>query len=193
MKKNLIIPLTFFFCIGCAKQGSAQMTSQESAKKEIREAVNVIFQSLEKMDAEALFQSYANSPDFIFLTTDGSRADYQAARNHHAAWFMGLSSLIVTTAKDEFRFLPGSFVICAWQGQFAMTLKTGEQFKIDPFGITFVFSRIGNHWLVIYQHSSALPPFRYSPRSSHRPVNSFSVFASRARNATSARQNGQPV
>lgn len=166
MKKSLVATLALFFFFASAMQVPAQMNAreQENFKKEIREAVNVIFQNLEKMDAEALFQSYANSPDFIFLTTDGSMVDYQAAKNHHAAWFMGLSSLNVTAVKDEFRFLPGNTVICTWQGQFAMTLKTGEQFRIDPFAITFVFSKIDNHWLVIYQHSSALPPTPVQPK-----------------------------
>jgi len=44
-----------------------------------------------------------------------------------------------------------------------MTLKTGEQLKIDMFGVTFVFSKIDNHWKVIYQHSSSLPPAPQKP------------------------------
>lgn len=158
MKVKLFITLVLFFFFGYAGQAPTQTAPQESAEKEIRAAVGVIFHNLEKMDAEALFHSYANSPDFMFLTTDGSLVDFQTAKNHNAAWFMGLSSLKVTTIKDEFRFLPGGIVICAWQGRFAMTLKTGQRLLIDPFAITFVFSKIDNRWLVIYQHSSALPP-----------------------------------
>ena len=136
------------------------MAPQEQApvKTEVKEAVKVIFQSLEKMDVEALFRSYSNSSDFIFFTTDGSMADYQEAKNHHAAWFKSLSSLKVTTIRDDFRFLPGNIVICGWLGKFEMTLGSGEQLKINKFGITFIFRKTDNHWKVIYQHSSALPP-----------------------------------
>jgi hypothetical protein len=160
MKINLFILLALFFFSGYARQEPVQMTpqEQETAKKEIRDAVKVIFQSLEKMDVEALSQSYSNTSDFILITTNGSIVDWQESKNEHAAWFKSLSFLKVTTIRDDFRFLPGNIIICSWQGKFEMTLKTGEQLKIDKFGITFIFSKIDNHWKVIYQHSSALPP-----------------------------------
>jgi hypothetical protein len=160
MKRDRFITLALFFIFACALHGPAQMTPQDQATagKEIGEAVTGIIQGLEKMDVEALFRSYSSSPDFIFVTTEGSLADLQTAKMHHVEWFKGLSSLKVTAAREEFRFLPGNTVICAWQGKFAMTVKTGQQLKIDNFGITFVFNKIGGHWLVIYQHSSALPP-----------------------------------
>jgi hypothetical protein len=166
MKMSSIISLALFLFFGSALQTPAQMTPQEqaTAKKEIGEVVNAIFQNLEKMDIETLFQSYSSSPDFILITTVGSMVDYQAAKNHHAEWFKALSSLNVTTVREEFRFLPGNIVICSWQGKFDMTIKAGAQVKIEPFGITFVFSRIGDHWSVIYQHSSALPPVLESPK-----------------------------
>lgn len=166
MKTILFITLALFFFSGCAKQEPLQMTpqEQETTKKEIMEVVKIIFQNLEKMNAEALFQSYSNSPDFMFLTTDGSMVGLQEAKNHHAVWFKSLSSLKVTTIKDEFRFLPGNIVICGWQGEFEMTIGSGQQLKIDKFGITFIFSKIDNQWKVIHQHSSALPPVPDVPK-----------------------------
>jgi ketosteroid isomerase-like protein len=160
MKTITFVMLTLFLFSRCASQESIQMTpqEQETAKKEIREAVRVIFQNLEKMDVEALFQSYSNSSDLIFFTTDGSKTGFQEAKNHHAAWFKSLSSLKVTTNTDDFRFLPGNIIICSWLGKFEMTLGSGEQLKINKFGITFIFRKIDNQWKVIYQHSSALPP-----------------------------------
>ena len=167
MKTIIFITLVLFFFSGFARQESLQMTprEQETAKKEIREIVNVIFQSLEKMSAEALFQSYSNTHDFMFLTTDGSMMGLQEAKNHHVAWFNSLSSLKVTTMKEEFRFLPGNIVICGWQGEFKMTIGSGQQLKIDKFGITFIFSKTDNQWKVIHQHSSALPPVPEVPKS----------------------------
>ena len=160
MKTILFNMMIWFFFFGCATHLTAQMTAQEqeTAKKEIREIAGKIFQNLEKMDAEALFQSYSNSPDFMFITTDGSIVGWQEAKNHHAAWFNSLSSLQVTTNKDNFRFLPGNIVIYGWAGKFEMTLGSGQQLKNDKFAITFIFSKINNQWKVIHQHSSALPP-----------------------------------
>ncbi|RJP66595.1 MAG: hypothetical protein C4539_11185 [Ignavibacteriales bacterium] len=160
MKKNLFIILVLFFFSGWTNQKASQINlqEQETAKKEIREVVNVIFRSLEKMDIEALSQSYSDSTNYILIATDGTIADYQVAKNHHAIWFKSLSSLKITPIKDEFRFLADNIVVCSWQGKFEMSLKTGKKLKIDKFGITFIFTRIDNQWKVIYQHSSALPP-----------------------------------
>jgi hypothetical protein len=165
MKKILFISLVWLLFFGCTMQGTAQVSTlgQEAAKKEIGEVVNVIFRSLEKMDVEALFQSYSDSHGFILINTAGMIVDFQGAKYGHAEWFKSFSSLKVTAIKEEFKFLPGDFVLCAWQGKFEMTLKTGEQLKIDRFGVTFVFSKIENHWKVIYQHSSSLPPARQKP------------------------------
>jgi hypothetical protein len=162
MKTNIFITLVLFFLFGFASQEFAQMNLQEreTAKKEIGEVVNIIFRDLEKMDVEALSKSYSDLYDFILITTNASIANYQEANTEHAKWFKSLSSLKVTTIREEFRFLPGNTVICAWQGKFEMMQKTGVQYKIDRFGITFIFSKIDNLWKVIYQHSSSVPPVK---------------------------------
>ncbi len=159
MKANVFIPPALFFLVLCT-QGSAAPTSpqeQEPANKDLKRAVNAIIQGLEQLDAEALFQVYSNTPDFILFTTDGTMADFQAAKNHHVQWFKSLSSLKVTTVADEFRFFSDDVALCAWRTTFAMKLKTGGEPKVD-FAITFVFNKIDNRWKVVYQQTSALPP-----------------------------------
>jgi len=135
---------------------------QEAAKKELTEAVNAIIQGLEKLDAEVLFQTYSDSPNFILFTTDGTMADYRMAKNHNAEWFKLLSSLKVTTVKEEFSFLSGNVVVCAWRATFDMTFKAGGSPKMD-FAITFIFNKIDNHWKVGYQQTAALPPAPEKP------------------------------
>jgi ketosteroid isomerase-like protein len=164
MKLHHVITLALIFLFGCARPEPSPMTlqEQETAKKEVTEAVNVILQNLEKLDAEALFQSYANSPDFILFTTDGSMVDYQTAKNHHVEWFKALTSLKVSTAKEEFRFLPGNSVVCAWLGKFGMTFKAGGEQEVG-FAVTLIFNKIDNQWKVMYQQTSALPPAQEKP------------------------------
>ena len=160
MKTNFLTMLLIFLFWGCANRLTAQMTSQEqeTTKKEITEAVGTIFTNLQKMDAEALYQSYAEFPDFLQITTAGEMADFQTAKNEHANWFMTLSSLKVTRVSEAFRFLPGNTVIYYWFGKFEMTTKKGVQVKMDKFGTTFIFSKKGNQWKVIFQQASSLPP-----------------------------------
>lgn len=165
MKKYLFIPLAWMLIFGGALPNAAQMSppEQETAKKEIGEVVGAIFQSLEKMDAEALFRSYSDAYGFILVTTAGFIADYQGAKFGNTEWFKSLSSLKVTPLRQEFRFLPGGIALCAWQGKFELTLKTGVPLLIDTFGITFVFSKVDGRWQAVYQHSSSLPPVPQKP------------------------------
>jgi len=164
MKTNILITLALLILFGCAKPQPSPMTSQEqeAAKKELTEVVNAIIQGLETMDAEVLFQSYSNSPDFILFTTDATMADYQMAKNHNAEWFKSLSSLKVTTVKEEFRLLQDNVAVCAWHATFDMTFKAGGSPKMD-FAITFIFNKIENHWKVVYQQTSILPPVPEKP------------------------------
>jgi len=157
--KNIIVTLVLVFVLGSAKSLPAPMSpqEQEGAKKELRGTVNTIVQGLEKMDAELLFQSYSKSPDFILFTTDGSLADFQAAKNHHVGWFKSLSSLNVTTVAEEFRLLSGTIAVCAWRATFDMTTKTGGKPTMN-LAITLIFNKIEDHWKVVYQQTSALPP-----------------------------------
>jgi ketosteroid isomerase-like protein len=166
MKTNLLITLVLFFLFGCAKQEPIQMTpqEQETAKKEIREVINLNCQACEKLDVEADLQQYSNSPDYIFINTDGAMMDFQGAKKLTAEFFKSLSSCKLTTVKDEFRFLPNNIVLYAWLGKCEMTLKTGEHLKIDTYGATNVFSKINNQWKIIYSEESALPPVQEKPK-----------------------------
>jgi ketosteroid isomerase-like protein len=158
MKTILFIMMVLFPFTGYSNPAALLSTTQnrDTDKKEISEVVNLINQNLEKMDVEALFQSYADSSDFF--TTDGSMLNLPVFKNHNAAWFNTLAALKVTTYNEYYRFLPGNTVICSWMGMFEMKLKTGEQLKINKFGITYIFGKIDNKWKVIHQHASALPP-----------------------------------
>jgi ketosteroid isomerase-like protein len=160
MKSNYLTLWLIIFFFGCTLKVNAQMTAQEqeNAKKEITEIVGTIFMNLQNMDAEALYKSYDESPDFIQMTTAGDMVDFQTAKNEHASWFKTLSSLKVTLIKEACRFLPGYTAIYSWFGKFEMTTKQGMQLKNDKLGTTFIFRKIGNQWKVIHQQASSLPP-----------------------------------
>ena len=160
MKPTLAIGLALFMLSGCGRQEPAQMTLQEQdlAKKEINEVLNQQLQAASTLDAEALMQSYSNSPDFVLLSSNGSMADYQETKNGTAEMYKSLTALKFTTIKNEFRFLPGNVVICAWLGKCDVTFKTDERATIDSYAITFVFKKLDNSWKIIYSHESASPP-----------------------------------
>jgi|WetSurMetagenome_2_1015567.scaffolds.fasta_scaffold38522_2 ketosteroid isomerase-like protein len=159
---KLVVSMALLLGITCQISAFGITEDKEAAKKEIGKVVEQIFQNLEKMDVDGLFQSYVNSPDFILFTTDGSMADYQQTKNHHVGWFKSLSSLKVKTLRNEYRFLSDGTVVCPWSGTFEMVPVKGELMKV-PFAITFVFRKVDNHWKVAYQHTAALPPAPAKP------------------------------
>jgi uncharacterized protein (TIGR02246 family) len=160
MKLTLAIGLALFMLSGCGKQEPARMTPQEqdAVKKEITQVIDQQIQAASKLDADALMQSYWNSPDFILLSSNGSMADYQQMKNGTAEMYKSLSALKFTTIKDEFRFLPGNVVICSWLGKCEATFKTDDRATFDSYAITFVFQKLDNQWKIIHSHESASPP-----------------------------------
>jgi ketosteroid isomerase-like protein len=165
MKPTLVIGLALFMLFGCGKQEPAQMTPQEQdvAKKEIGEVLNQLILSASKLDAEGLLQPYWDSPDFLLLTSAGSMLDYQGTKTGTAEMYKSLTALKFTTTKNEFRFLPGNIVICAWLGKCEATFKTEEHATIDSYASTFVFKKLDNHWKIIYSHESSAPPVEETP------------------------------
>ena len=160
MKTNYLTLWLIILSFGFSLQLTAQMSAQkqEKTKKEITEVVETIFSDLQNMDAGVLYQSYAESADFMQITTAGEMADFQTAKKEHANWFSTLSSLKVTRTSEAFRFLPGNTVMYYWFGKFEMTTKQGVKVKMDKFGTTFIFNMKGNQWKVIFQQASSLPP-----------------------------------
>jgi ketosteroid isomerase-like protein len=165
MKPTLILGLALLVLFGCGGQEPLQMTPQEQdlAKEEINKILNQQLEAASKLDAEALLQSYADSPDFILLSTTGAMVDYQGTKNGTAEIYKSLSALKFTTIKTEFRFLPGNIVICAWLGKCDAAFKTGERAMIDSYAITFVFKKLDNQWKIIYAHESASSPVEETP------------------------------
>ena len=151
----------FFFGGAMSQPLQKDQQEQQTTKDEIVSAVNTIFGRLETLNADTLFELYSNSPTFVLFTTEGSVADYQAAKRHHTAWFRQLSALKVSTAGKEVEVLSGDVAVCAWHGTFDMTFKSGGRSQVD-FGITFLFTKHDKRWKVGYQQTAQLPPTQQS-------------------------------
>jgi ketosteroid isomerase-like protein len=160
MKTMLFILPVLFLCSGYAgpEPVPAMQQDDETVKKEVREVAGTLLINLANRDADALFSLYADAGDCVFIMTDGNMVNLQEFKNHNIAWFGMLTSLKVTTTRDEIRLLCNNQVLYSWMGSMEMTLGNGQQVTISKFGISFIFSKTGNEWKVVYQQSSALPP-----------------------------------
>ncbi len=159
MKFLLFIVPVFFLCSGVGPQPfPLDLQDDETVKKEVREVAGTLLINLANRDADALFSLYADASDFVFIMTDGNMVNLQEFKNHNIAWFGMLTALKVTTTRDEIRLLCNNQVLYSWMGSMEMTLGNGQQVAINKFGISFIFTKIGNEWKVVFQQSSALPP-----------------------------------
>ncbi len=155
MKSIGVVILTSLFLFGGALSQQVQ-PAQQATKAEIAESVDGLFRGLETLNVDTLFQWYTHSSDFVLFTTDGSMADYQAAREHHVAWFKQLAALKVSTTRKEIRVQSPDQAVCAWRGAFDMTFTSGGQAHAE-FAITFLLTRSGSKWMVVYQQTAQLP------------------------------------
>ena len=159
MRSIRVVALTLLItCTGALSQPTSQIPQGvHETKKEIAHVLTAIVRGLEMLNADTLFQSYANTPEFMFFMTDGSMAGYEAAKEHHVKWFASLSALRVTTVAERTVILPGDMAVCAWRAHFAMVFTTGGKAGGD-LGITLLFVKSGGVWRVAYQQTAQYPP-----------------------------------
>ena len=95
MRKYLFIFLPLLTVIGCTKQKSTDLSTQQwdVTKKEINTVVDALFMSCERCDLDGSLQSYLNSPDFLVVGIDGSSMDYEALKETYEDFFESASSM----------------------------------------------------------------------------------------------------
>lgn len=164
MRSIRVVALTLLItCTGALSQLTSQIPQGEhDTKKDIAHVLTAIVRGLEMLNADTLFQSYANTPEFMLFMTDGSMAGYEAAKEHHVKWFTSLSTLRVTTVAERTVLLSGDMAVCAWRAHFDMVFKTGGKVGGD-LGITLLFVKSGGVWKVAYQQTAQFPPAQKPP------------------------------
>jgi len=150
--------LLLFTVVGCTSKQSDQLSQQQ--KEQIQREITVIGDSIMaramRLDARWL-DYYMDSPDWGMVNMDGSRWDYQYAKNNQLDTAKSYTSWKWTTTHQDFKFLAKDIVIYAWDGKDETILKSGDKIACNPHAYTLVFKNVAGQWKVIYSHDSAIP------------------------------------
>ena len=136
----------------------------EKAKieKEIGEIIDTLIQGCETLDMDMAFGMFANIPEFIMMSTDGSQVDHDTYVNNNIAYLSDCSAFELITFNGETCVLDENTAIYSWAYQAKATLKSGDIDMVDNAGATFVFRKLDGEWKVVYYHEATVPPRRIS-------------------------------
>ncbi len=138
-------------------QPGEELTQQQKdqIKNEVKVMVDSIIGKCERLDAVGLVRCFWDSPDFILLTANGTRWDYQTANKEINVAYSSFASIKFTNARIDFPVLSNDIVIYAWFGKEDVAIKSGDKMLFDPYGFIMVFKKIAGEWKVVTLQESA--------------------------------------
>jgi len=136
---------------------SEELTQQQKdqIKNEVRVMVDSMMGKSERLDAVGLVRYFWDSPDFILLTANGTRWDYQTAKKEINDAYTSFASLKFTNVREDFPVLSNDIVIYAWFGKEDVAIKSGDKMLFDPYGFIMVIKKIAGEWKVVTLQESA--------------------------------------
>ncbi len=154
MKSKLLLLVLSAFIVCCTQKQELTQKEKDQIKSEVKAAVDNILVKFEKLDPSLVTECYWDSPDFIEISVDGSKADFQTSKKGTSDFLSAAASVKLTLTKEDYKCLSKDIVICAWFGKEEITLKTGEAITISPLITTLIFKNIEGKWKAIYLHES---------------------------------------
>lgn len=160
MNSRLFFFFTLVLLCGCSNKSGFTLTEVEKNKvmEDIRSEIAALSQGSESLNTTKAFELYSDSPEFRFISPDGSLTDYSAFFKSSDEFFKSCSGVKFTKLQDEFTFLTDDLVIYSWIYNAKAVLKSGERYNYDKVGATFLFKRMNQKWKTIYFHESASAP-----------------------------------
>ncbi len=160
MNSRSFFLFTLVLLCGCANKSGFTLTEADKNKvmEDIRSEIAGLSQGAESLNTAMAMALYSDSPEFRFISTDGSLADYSSFYRSSDEFFKSCSSVKFTRLQDEFTFLTDDLVIYSWIYRARAVSKSGERYNYDKIGATFLFRRVDQKWKTIYLHESAGAP-----------------------------------
>ncbi len=144
----------------CSQQAPPPLTEAEklTTQHDIRAAVNSMVLGMESSNFDSAMAIFADTPEFLMITTDGVAMDYKGFSSLNKEFFRTASGAKLITIQDTAQILASNLVLYTWIYSADIAVKTGEHYVNDRVAATFLFRKIGNRWMAVYFHESALPP-----------------------------------
>ena len=147
------------FLLSCSNQND-KMTKAESDNiiNEVSACYDKLSEYSSKAQLDFFMSYYDNSPDFLSISADGKRSDYQEFKKLCGEYYSGLEKQTLITTQQKLQIIEKNLVIVSWTGNITAYLKNGDTIKMNNYSITSLFKKTDGKWKIIYDHESALPP-----------------------------------
>ena len=141
-------------------QNPNKMTGPESDYiiTEIKTIFHKMTEYSQNAQSDSFLSCYANSPDFLHFSSDGSMRNYEEFKKICIEYYHSLKDQKVITTREKFQVLDTNLVILGWTGNIIARFMNGDTMKMGNYSVTFVFKNIDRKWKIIHSHESALPP-----------------------------------
>jgi hypothetical protein len=156
-----------FFCIlaiallgSCIHETQQKMTDLDTKEiiQEVKKASDAITHYAAKADLDSLLACYADIPDFLAISSDGTMRKFPEFKALCTSFYKAANGQELTTIQERFHVVDKNLVILTWTGNINALFKNGEVWSMKNYTVTTVFQKIDNKWKVIHAHESSLPP-----------------------------------
>jgi hypothetical protein len=149
MKTRLIILSLLAVCFACGKNGGTLSDAQkEKVINEVKPVVSEIFKGAEDANADLLFATSWDSPDYTYIN-GGKVYSYKDLMDGFKPFFATLSNQKVTIASEKYAVLDNSTVLYTVAARWDMNFKDGHSVVQDPWVNQFLLKKIGGKWKVV--------------------------------------------
>lgn len=162
MYPRLIIPamlVTVLLIAGCSQNNTALSDADQAAiTQQVLKAGRAFEAAAVRLDPNLITDYCADTPDFVFLASDGTGYNYAELKNLWAGFISAFSSQTNPLRTVKVIVLSRDTALFSWQGGGQLTQKDGVVLNNNPISGTDLFKKINGQWKVIYIHESGNPP-----------------------------------
>ncbi len=126
--------------------------------KEVMPVFEAIARYTASAQADSLLKSYADIPDFLHISSDGTIRDFAGFKKVCSEYYETVKEQKLTKNREIFQVLNDDTVLLCWSGNIDAHIKNGGIMKLINYTVTFLFKKINGEWKVIHSHESAPPP-----------------------------------
>jgi len=156
MEKSTSI-ISALFVAASILVGNTQAGAQQTKVEKEISTINTEFISyVNTQNNKGVLSEYSIAVKSI--NPDGSVNDYQGISAGLTKAFRYVKLLKYSKAKEEFKVLSPTLVLCTWTGTVEIELKSGQRMTNYPHVASLLFSKINGSWKIVYEHASEAPP-----------------------------------
>lgn len=150
MKTLFYFNILSFLLITCFKDKSTFNDDRifNEIENEVKAEIDSLIKGCELLDMNRAFKAFSKSQDFLMIAEDGNFYDYKTFYENNKGYLKSCSRLELFTKKLDIKAVSNDLVIASWLYKVKATLKTGEQNNIENAGVTFLFKKINNVWVI---------------------------------------------